>query len=190
LLATSKQVPRKKSTVLDKALRLLRKGVFETVGDWTKWQKKIGHTKPIMLVVVPHADGAGAKISLEIGGNTLMSAYIDRSYVHVGSTPPPLAILLGCDTANTANTDAYLRHIDVFRQADAALVLGTVATVLGADAAEMAERLIRHLTNAVKKRPARFGEVLRDAKRAAVADSLMIALCLVAFGDADWKLTS
>jgi len=26
------------------------------------------------------------------------------------------------------------------------------------------------------------------AKRTAVADSLMIGLCLVAFGDADWKI--
>jgi hypothetical protein len=29
---------------------------------------------------------------------------------------------------------------------------------------------------------------MRDAKRAAVRDSLPMALCVVAFGDADWRL--
>jgi hypothetical protein len=76
----------------------------------------------------------------------------------------------------------------VFRQADAAVVLGTIGTVLGADAATVAAKIVKQLVASSKDSTKRFGEVLREVKRNAVADSLMVALCLVAFGDADWRL--
>jgi hypothetical protein len=139
-------------------------------------------------MILPHADGAGSDISLEINGDVLKSIYIDRSYVCCDPKSPPIVLLLGCDVANVAYSDAYARHIAVFRQARAALVLGTVATVLGADAAAVGGKLATMLASAAKKAPERFGEVLRRVKREAVAESLMVAMCLVAFGDADWYL--
>jgi len=143
----------------------------------------------LLLLALPHAAGTGASISLEISGDVLKSIFIDESYVRGDLRgPPPIVLLLGCDVANVAYTDAYARHIAVFRQAKAALVLGTVATVLGRDAAKVAGALIEQLADAAKKSSDRFGEVLRQAKREAVAASLMTALCLVAFGDADWRL--
>ena len=129
-----------------------------------------------MLLTLPHAAGQDADITLEIGGNTLHSNLIDASYVHIASTPPPIVMLLGCDTANVTTTTAYLSHVGVFRQADAALVLSTISTVLGTDAAQIAERLLVHLTEVTQRKPQRFGEILVEVKRAAVADSLMIAL--------------
>jgi len=192
LLATSKQVTTKQGKALDSAVRKLRKGAGDCVSaaSWKAWKQSVKDKKPVLLVALPHAAGKGAKISLEIGGDTRISATIGADYVHVAQAPPPIAILLGCDTASTALTDAYLSHVDVFRDGDAALVVGTVATVLGIDAANMAERLLKHVVATVKKKPGRFGEVLRAAKRAAVADSLMMGLCLVAFGDADWSVTT
>jgi hypothetical protein len=192
LLATSKQVTAKQSKALDSAIRKLREAAGDCVSapSWKAWKQNVTNKKPVLLVALPHAAGAGAKISLEIGGDTRISATIGPDYIHVAEAPPPIAILLGCDTANTALTDAYLRHVDVFRDGDAALVVGTVATVLGTDAANMAERLLKHLVTTARKTPGRFGEVLRATKRAAVADSLLIGLCLVAFGDADWSVTT
>jgi hypothetical protein len=190
LIGMSKEVPSKKRAALDKKVRAIRGAQVESVKDWQDWQSKVGKKAPIMLVALPHASGAAANISLEIGGNTILSALIDRSYVHPDQSPPPLALLLGCDTATTIRTDAYLKHVEVFRQADAALVLGTVATVLGDDAPDMAEEILQQLVDAVKKKPARFGEVLRESKRAAVGKSRMVALSLVAFGDADWRMVA
>jgi hypothetical protein len=188
LVAASKQVPKADRTSLAKGVGKAW-GKVTTVDKWTDWQRIVQKDKPILLVALPHAGGAGAGISLEISGDTLESIFIDQSYVRPDpGQPPPIAILLGCDTVNVAYTDAYARHVAVFRQADAALVLGTVATVFGEDAAKMAARLVTHLGAALRAKPGRFGEVLREAKRLAVADSLMIALCLVAFGDADWRL--
>jgi len=34
----------------------------------------------------------------------------------------------------------------------------------------------------------RLGEIIRDAKREAMRESVPMALCVVAFGDADWRL--
>ena len=97
-------------------------------------------------------------------------------------------LLLGCDVTNTATPGAYARQIGIFRQAQAALVLGTVATVLGADTAKVAGKLVTRLSDTAKKSTERFGDVLRQVKREAVAESLMVAMCLAAFGDADWYL--
>jgi hypothetical protein len=160
----------------------------EHVQTWKAWQFGVERSKPVLIVALPHAEGAGTEISLEISGDVLKGRYLDQSYVMAGLTQPPIAMLLGCDTVNVAYTDAYARHIAVFRRAGAALVLGTVATVFGKHAAKMAARLVDNLATAVQARPERFGEVLRQAKREAIANSEMIALCLVAFGDADWKL--
>jgi hypothetical protein len=142
-----------------------------------------------LLLALPHSGGAAPKITLEIGGDVLESTYIDSTYVWVDKTrTPPIAMLLGCDTSAVSDPAAYASHVEAFRGADAALVLGTVATVLGASAAPMAARLVDYLADSANTHVGRFGEVLRAAKRQAVADSEMIALCLVAFGDADWKL--
>jgi hypothetical protein len=37
--------------------------------------------------------------------------------------------------------------------------------------------------------PERLGEALRALKRKALSDNLLMPLCLVAYGDADWKLS-
>ena len=203
LLATSSQVdeepvksgkrgktPRKKpSKKLQEDMAATWQQTVNTVLKWDQWKQVVQATPPVLIVALPHADGTDAKISLEISGDVIESRFIDTKYVQPDSTKPaPVVLLLGCDVANVAHTDAYARHIAVFREANAALVLGTVATIFGKDAAEMTGRLVDHLVKTVKSKPSRFGEVLRQAKRDAVADSLMIALCLVAFGDADWRL--
>jgi hypothetical protein len=191
LLAVSEQVPEPARTRLGKGLTTAWKPGVVRVTKWAEWTKAINDEKPILILALPHSGGTGQSITMEIGGDTLASIYIDDTYVWVDkSKTPPIAVLLGCDTGAAADPAAYASHVEAFRRADAALVIGTVATVLGESAAPMAGRLVDYLASAVKTNPGRFGEVLRTAKRQAVAESQMIALCLVAFGDADWKLTS
>jgi hypothetical protein len=191
LVAASQQIPIAHNTQLQNGVKSAWRHTVFAVRTWKEWKKRVAAAPPVLIVALPHASGTGASINLEIGGNKLDGIYIDEEYVLPDpNKPAPIALLLGCDTVNVAYTDAYARHVDVFRQADAALVLGTIATVLGVDSAKMAGRLVKHLAKAASARPGRFGEVLRQAKREAVADSLMIALCLVAFGDADWRLES
>jgi hypothetical protein len=188
LLATSKQVPRSGCTRLKKRMQSSWGGLVTTVDKWSSWPDAVKATEPVLLMVLPHTDGTGSKVSLEIQGDVLESRYIDQSYVCGGATSHPIVLLLGCDVANVATVDAYFRHVAVFRQAKAALVLGTVATVFAPDVAKVAAQLIERLGRHAASSQERFGEMLRAVKRAAVADSLMMAMCLVAFGDADWYL--
>jgi hypothetical protein len=188
LLAASRQVSAASRDELLRAMRDVWGGRVATVGTWAAWQQAVASSSPALLLAMPHAEGHGADISLEIDGDVLQGIFIDRSYVRGSAPEPPVVVLLGCDTANVADADAYTRHIGIFRQAQAALVLGTIATVLAADAARVATQLVRRLGEALERAPDRFGEVLRQVKRDAVAGSLMTALCVVAFGDADWRL--
>jgi chaperonin GroEL len=188
LLAASKQVPSPSQIQLQKSVQKSWQGTVTPVSKWTEWQAAVQANKPVLLLALPHADGTGAKISLEISGDVIQSIFIDRSYVCSNSTTPPIVLLLGCDVANVSSTEAYARNIAIFRQAKAAIVLGTVATVLGADAASVAAKLVTKLASTAKNSTVRFGEILRQTKREAVAESVMMAMCLVAFGDADWYL--
>jgi hypothetical protein len=189
LLAISAQVPKPASIKLGKGVTAVWKAGVVPVTKWDEWKDAIKKNNPILLLALPHSGGAGQKITLEIGGDVLESTYIDDTYVWVDKTKtPPIAVLLGCDTSAVSDPSAYASHVEAFRGADAALVLGTVATVLGASAAPMAGRLVGYLADSANRQVGRFGEILRAAKRQAVAESEMIALCLVAFGDADWKL--
>jgi hypothetical protein len=189
LLAISEQVPKPASTKLGQGVTAAWKAGVVPVTKWTEWKDAIKQDNPILLLALPHSGGAGQKMTLEIGGDVLETTYIDDTYVRVDKTrTPPIAVLLGCDTSAVSDPAAYASHVEAFRGADAALVLGTVATVLGASAAPMAARLVDYLADSANTHAGRFGEILRSAKRQAVADSEMIALCLVAFGDADWKL--
>lgn len=189
LLATSQQLPGASAKQLCKSVQTAWNGDVAAVGKWSEWKNTVKTKKPVLLVALPHADGEGTALSLEIGGDIIRSLDIDEHYVRLDpASPPPLVLLLGCDTANVATVNAYLSQVQVFRQAEAAIVLATVATVLAKDAATVAEKLVDRLAATAKNSPNRIGEVLRQVKREAVAESLMMALCLVAFGDADWKL--
>ena len=97
-----------------------------------------------------------------------------------------MVFLLGCDVAGTAQD--FSSHIRYFRQAGAAVVVSTIATVFGAHAVRVGEAIVARLVQTTEPDKVRIGEAIRDAKRAALLDSVPMALCVVAFGDADWRL--
>jgi hypothetical protein len=68
------------------------------------------------------------------------------------------------------------------------VVVSTIATVFGAHAVRVGEAIVARLVQAGEPEKVRIGEAIRDAKRAALLDSVPMALCVVAFGDADWRL--
>jgi hypothetical protein len=104
-----------------------------------------------------------------------------------------MVLLLGCDTAGTAET--FGSHVAKFRLAGAAIVVSTIATVFGEHAVRVGTTIVEELLKRTSPEiegtamdRERLGEILRDAKRAALLQSLPMALCVVAFGDADWSL--
>ena len=74
--------------------------------------------------------------------------------------------------------------------AGAAVVVSTIATVLGAHAVQVGTRIVADLLEQVAATGGQphLGELLRQAKCRALLASQPMALCVVAFGDADWRL--
>ena len=156
--------------------------------DWSEWANLVQQYGPNLLIALPHTDGHGAKATLEIGGKSIKSIQIKDIHVRPqAGANAPIAALLGCDTTGTAME--YGSHVAIFRRKGAAVVIGTIATVFGKHAARVAEQLVEGLKPRKNgDKPERLGEVMRSIKRKALLDGLLMALCVVAFGDADWKL--
>ena len=194
---------RVKDQALDALRQLLlpRVPLYE-VKTWLDWAKAIGQHAPPWLIAFPHNEGSGPMRRLELGKGMLRTTALAAaragapSYVRRANDVAPLVFLLGCDTAGTA--EQYGSHVSAFRDAGAAVVVSTIASAFGPHAVSVgtaiARGVLKRLTDAASTvaadgdGEARLGEVLREAKRAALLDSLPMALCVVAFGDADWSL--
>ena len=138
------------------------------------------------MLAFPHNEGTRQNVRLEIGGALLPTLRLPAEYVRSPDAPPPLVMLLGCDTASTA--EDYANHVRYFRQAGAAVVVSTIATVFGPQAVAVGEKIVKRLVGGEEGKFSRLGELIRDAKREALGESVPMALCVVAFGDADWQL--
>lgn len=187
LLATSNQIKGESVELLEQVKSAWKPGV-NVVSDWEDWKTAIKEKKPILLLALPHSVGVGADIGLEINGDSFKSVLINESFVRGDPDKSPIVLLLGCDTGGAADPATYAKHVAVFRQAQAALVLGTVATILGKHAVKVAADLVRHIVDSASLPESLFGEVLLHVKRNAVKESNFMAMCLVAYGDADWRL--
>jgi len=164
-----------------------------SVGSWQEWLTTVSSSGPSFLVALPHREAQ--RISghdfyyLEINQDHRKCQEIDKRYVLGPHSPQsPLVILLGCETADpNVPLSSFIR---AFRNGGAAIVIGTVAKVFGEHAVEAADMLARHLFTEARKRPVPFGEVLRDVRRACLADGLLMILSVAAFGDADWLVSA
>ncbi len=199
LVAHSQEVQASELAPLLAALRQQLPEPVHLAGNWDEWKQAVSDSHPSLLVAFPHNTGERQDIALEIGGVPFKTLRLPREYVHVEGAYP-LLLLLGCDTASSAQQ--YANHIRYFRQAGAAAIVSTIATVFGPHAVRVGEKLLEvllaiHRQSTADEQSDRqrqpdavpcLGEALREAKRRALLDSLPMALCVVAFGDADWRL--
>lgn len=162
--------------------------------DWEEWKTAVKRDLPLLLVL-PHHDAKAALDYLQIGDDSLppQRGQLNRGqlttlYVNPnGIQPGPVLLLLGCRTA--AQTEVgYVNLARYFQQLNASIVLGTLAQILGRHAAPIARELVGQLV-AVEDPQADFGTIMRRVRRRMLARGYLMALCLVALGDAEWRLT-
>ena len=96
-------------------------------------------------------------------------------------------MLLGCETALTTET-GYAQITEKVQRQHASIVLGTLSQVLGRHAAPFARSLAGELAK-VDDPSADFGTILRRVRRRTLARGYLMALCLVAIGDGEWRIT-
>ena len=186
LFASSQKVPNAAQNTVTAALTQKLGLAPMQATNWSDWATMVGQARPHFLLALPHTDGTGANVTLEIGGTTIGTIQVKPAHVHPAKDDArPLVALLGCDTAGTANE--YAEHVAVFRDRGAAVVIGTIATVFGEHAARVGVLLAQELLpNGAP--PQRLGEAMRALKRRALLEDLLMPLCVVAYGDADWRL--
>ena len=153
--------------------------------DWDAWQGLLGES-PTILLALPHHDEADGIGSLEIGGTKLgRQRALDLIVRTPAGEPGPVLILLGCETdaGNALGHPSFARAF----AAHTSVVIGTLSKVLGRHAVPFAERLVEALV-AAQGTGGDVGTVLRDVRRAMFADGYLMALGVIALGDADWQL--
>ena len=187
ILGSSKNVPPPNVTELQD---LITKhcGVAPMLAtDWDEWEEYVQEHSPNLIIALPHTDGNASSISLEIGGKPKQTITLKPTHVFVEGKQAPLVALIGCDTVGT--TTEYGNHVRRLRFLGAGIVIGTIATVFGPHAAKVAGKLVEGLLVRSDDKPVRLGELIRAIRRTSLREGLLMPLCLVAFGDADWILT-
>ena len=167
------------------------------VSTWADWVREVRSGNPALLVLLSHTEKVQGTLALEIGSQDFrMLAQITPSLVKAVPDAAPVVLLLGCDTAVAERE--YQSFAARFRDKGAALVVGTIAAVLGEHAAPVAQALATALHDAATRadagpgtgtEQATFGVTMRDIRRKLLGEGELMALCLATFGDADWRLT-
>ncbi len=164
------------------------------VSMWNDWAKEVALKHPTLLILMPHTleDERLKSPVMEIGSSDrLVSGYIKPDYVCTSpEDQPPIVALLGCETM--VPYSKYMGFVPQFRRNGAALVLCTLTTVLGRHVVPIAQKLVEELKAELEgaRGPVSFGDVLLNVRRKVMLKGLPIVLSLIAFGDADWRLTS
>jgi hypothetical protein len=174
------------------ALARVSAGGVNLAGSWAEWRAHVSSDAPTVLVLLPHCRKHADvdRPLLEIGtDDQLVINNVNRTHVSGNDERSPIVLLIGC---RTSVGDGELQTFPVkFLRNGAALVVGTVATVLGRHAGPVTARLLTALDRMATANGgagARFGDALLEAKRELVAEGYPMALALTAHGDARWVL--
>jgi hypothetical protein len=169
----------------------------ETAANWAEWVDLVRTIHPELLIAMPHNQVAarGNSSALMVGEpaddaanapveSELLAGGVSEEYVQLSDDRPgPIVLLLGC---NTQYLEGRLSGFaGEFREKGAALTIGTIGQ-LRADHAPVAaqdllERIVQPPANVTK-----VGELLLTARRQLLGNGMIMALLMVANGDAEW----
>lgn len=175
--------------LLETLVEVTDQGV-EHVQDWAAWRQAILRRNPSILVLLPHTlEDQDYIPTLEIGkAQRLPEDQITADCVQADlDHHPPVVVLLGCETA--VPDIPFQAFAAQFRLHGAAIVVSTLTPVLGRHAVPVAQILASELER-VAQAGGTFGGALLGLRRRALAAGIPMVLSLVAYGDADWRLSN
>ena len=191
LFANSDRVLAPDVAAVKKALAKVAKGGSTRAATWTEWVEDVKARGPDMLVLLAHTakNVRANQTALEIAAADQVSAgRFNERYVRLAERangdpderPGPLVFLLGCETV--LPWLEYQSFVVRFQQREAAIVVGTVATVAASHAANVAVKLVEELAartgaKAGANRAEAFGDVLLTARRRLLSQGEVMALC-------------
>ena len=157
--------------------------------SWEGWRGRVKEDHPPVMVILAHTltDPVIQAPAMEISGDgSLIQMQISPDVICPGRAHRPLVVLLGCDTA--AGDIPLYDFTPKFHKQGAAIVVGTVTKVLGRHAAPVAGRLVALLAAGAGNGSGYITDVIRDLRRALLAEGLPLGMTLVAYGDGEWKV--
>jgi len=192
LLGASQRVDKKTPggiLAVESALETAVKHSPKSVRSWDDWASEIAAGSPSLLVLLVHTEfGEDELQKIEIGEDAWLGVgYVKDKYVRSPKTrPAPLVLLIGCETGAPKVT--FHSFVAKFRRSGAAVIVSTGSTILGRHAIPVTLEFVRELSELAGKGEASFGDVMLRARRKLLANGAVMALCLTAYGDADWRL--
>lgn len=160
---------------------------------WKDWEQGIRGGHPSLLVLLVHTDLVDPDDTMqkmEIGqASWLEVADLENgAYVAAADGPGPLVLLLGCETS--APQVSVHSLVSELRRQGAAIVVSALSKIHAEHAVPVAEEFLTQLSE-ISSSPdetTTFGEVMCRVRRTMLSRGQPMALCLSAYGDADWKL--
>lgn len=188
LLAASGKASGFKKDAVTRLLEKLRKrGKAILATTWAEWEKYVKSKRPRLLVLLPHHARDEDGEFLEIGEGQRLET--DQIWVEMVRREPggphPVVLLMGCETNLTEIS--FENPAVVFHSHGAAVVVTTIATILGRHASPAIEELVQLLDEMADGKHT-FGDIMLRLRQKLVATSTPMALGLTSYGDADWVL--
>ncbi|HEX3131660.1 MAG TPA: hypothetical protein VH394_30265 [Thermoanaerobaculia bacterium] len=189
LAASSRASGERKDAVTSLLAKLKARGASVLATTWPEWEQHIASDLPGLLVLLPHHERRDGFEILAIGEDErLPSVNIwDEVVRKLPDGPYPIVLLMGCETNLTRIS--FDSPVSRFRDRGAALVVSTIAMILGRHASPATATLVDLLDEMSASGDRTFGEVMLRLRQKLVATQTPMALGLTAYGDADWVLT-
>jgi hypothetical protein len=135
---------------------------------------------------LPHHVQLDGSDCLEIGTDPRRAQLIKEKHVRVSPDARPIVLLIGCQTAVTRiDLESF---VIAFQDAGAAIVVSTIASVLGRHAGPAAAAICEELERGMTEPDATFGAAMLAVRRRLLAEGSPMVLGLTSYGDADWRL--
>ncbi|HET9228971.1 MAG TPA: hypothetical protein VFR31_20000, partial [Thermoanaerobaculia bacterium] len=169
--------------------RLQKRGKAALAKTWDQWEKHVQKDRPRLLVLLPHHDKDEQGLEyLEIGEDDRRgTAEIWHEMVRrLPNGPYPVVLLMGCETNLTRIS--FDNPVSRFHDHGAAVVVSTIATILGRHASPATGTLVQLLDRMADGKRT-FGDIMLRLRQKLVVSSTPMALGLTSYGDADWILT-
>ena len=185
--ASAKMLPESR-TGLGKALAGQFPEASHPVKDWDDWTAQVAEFAPGLLLLLPHTGKDEFDMpQMEINGQWQSGLDLTREFLLSSTTPPPIVILLGCNTDNAGL--GHENFVPRLSGLGAAIVVSSVSKVLGRHAAPLAAMLVEMLAARADASAgdSTFGEAMLAVRRRALLNG-PACLVLKSYGDADWRI--
>jgi hypothetical protein len=178
---------------LEETLQALWPGRTRRAISWDAWARAVQRLAPSLLVLVTHTakDKELSFATLEIEHEALALMELDESHVCRKSAEDGLLmLLLGCSTAlPSIKIQSFVGRI-LRLSGGRAVVVSSIASMLGRHAAPTAAALLSRLNDLVLAGPVDVGEAFLRLRRELLLTGDPLMLCLAVYGDADWLLVA